>query len=58
MEMRMKKDSWIARGDYDLAAKHACYENPQKQFLSALMHLCHWAQKLQKQCWNPSPMSK
>jgi len=40
------EDSWNARGDYDLAAKHACYKNPQKQFLSALMHLCHWAQKL------------
>jgi hypothetical protein len=37
------EDSWIAHGDYDLAATLACYENPQKQFLSALMHLCHWA---------------
>jgi hypothetical protein len=24
------EDSWIALGDYDLAATHACYENPQK----------------------------
>jgi len=38
--------SWIACGDYDLAATLASYENPQKQFLSALMHLCHWAKKM------------